>query len=161
MASKPAAKAKPSAAPKAPAIRPAKPALTAAKKSAPKAAPKKVAETVTLMAYGRGGEAGGKASPGERGDREERSPRRRTNQMVNRWWLAVEALGMLFLMIPGWRAAYCFGIRDGAFNHHLPIVRREMLLYDERRAQAIFEEEDASLSGPPGALPPSLTQHPQ
>ena len=52
MASKPASKAKPAAAPKATAQKPGKPAMTAAKKpaatAAPVAAPKKVAETVTL-----------------------------------------------------------------------------------------------------------------
>ena len=34
--------------------------------------------------------------------------------------------------------AYRQGIWDGAFNHFLPIVKREMLRYDERRAKMIF-----------------------
>jgi hypothetical protein len=76
-------------------------------------------------------------------------PRRRyvsgDNQVVNGWWLAGEAVGMLFLVIPSWRIAYRYGIRDGAFNQHLPVVRREMVLYDERRAKAIFEAEDDSV----------------
>jgi hypothetical protein len=62
--------------------------------------------------------------------------------VVNGWWLAGKAVGILFPMIPSWRIAYRYGIRDGAFNHHLPIVRREMVFYDERRAKAIFEAED-------------------
>lgn len=63
--------------------------------------------------------------------------------MVNIWWLVGEALGMLALMIWTRNMAYRRGIWDGAFNHFLPVVRREMLFYNEPRAKAVFEAEDA------------------
>ena len=63
--------------------------------------------------------------------------------MVNGWWLVGGAFGMLALMIWTRNMAYRHGIWDGAFNHFLPVVRREMLFYDERRAKMILEGEDA------------------
>lgn len=41
---------------------------------------------------------------------------------------------------------YNHGIWDGAFNHFLPIVREQMLRYDERRANAIFTGEYKELN---------------
>jgi hypothetical protein len=40
------------------------------------------------------------------------------------------------------RISYHQGIWDGAFNHFLPVVRKQMLYYDEHRAQKIFEAEE-------------------
>jgi hypothetical protein len=68
--------------------------------------------------------------------------------VINGWWLAGDTVGTLLLMIPGWRLAYRYGIRDGAFNQHLPVVRREMVLYDKDRAEEIFEAEDYRVSFP-------------
>lgn len=62
--------------------------------------------------------------------------------MISIWWLVGEAFGMLGLMVWSRNMAYRHGIWDGAFNHFLPIVRREMLFYDERRAKIIFETEN-------------------
>ena len=36
---------------------------------------------------------------------------------------------------------YRQGIWDGAFNHFLPVVKKEMLFYDRCRATKIFEDE--------------------
>ena len=63
--------------------------------------------------------------------------------MVNEWWLVAMSFGWLVTMIWVRNMAYRHGIWDGAFNHFLPIVRREMLFYDKRRAQAIFDREGA------------------
>lgn len=62
--------------------------------------------------------------------------------MVNQWWLAVEAV--LWLIVCLWMRgmAYRHGIWDGAFNHFLPIVKKEMLFYDERRAKEILSREE-------------------
>jgi hypothetical protein len=40
---------------------------------------------------------------------------------------------------------YRNGICDGAFNHFLPVVRREMINYDARRASIIFTMEHEGL----------------
>lgn len=61
--------------------------------------------------------------------------------LVNFWWLVVEAVFFLLLNIYLQRVSYRCGIWDGAFNHFLPIVRREMLFYDEHRAKKILETE--------------------
>ncbi len=61
--------------------------------------------------------------------------------MLNSWWLLLEAV--LFLILMHWTRtmAYNHGIWDGAFNHFLPHVRKQMLYYDERRAKEIFAAE--------------------
>lgn len=61
--------------------------------------------------------------------------------MVSAWWLVGASAVWLALMIWLQRMAYRHGIWDGAFNHFLPTVRREMLFYDKRRAEDIFERE--------------------
>lgn len=61
--------------------------------------------------------------------------------VISAWWLVAASAGWLVLMIWMQRMAYRHGIWDGAFNHFLPIVRREMLFYDKRRAEQIFERE--------------------
>jgi hypothetical protein len=61
--------------------------------------------------------------------------------MIDAWWLVGSWLGWLALLFVSRRMAYRHGIWDGAFNHFLPIVRREMLFYDKRRAEAIFAAE--------------------
>jgi hypothetical protein len=62
--------------------------------------------------------------------------------MISVWWFFAEAVGTLVLMIWVQSMAYRHGIWDGAFNHFLPVVRREMLYYDEHRAKMIFKAED-------------------
>lgn len=62
--------------------------------------------------------------------------------MINAWWLVLEMFANLILLIWIRNMAYRHGIWDGAFNHFLPIVRREMIFYDEHRAKIIFEAED-------------------
>lgn len=62
--------------------------------------------------------------------------------MVNAWWLGIEAGGFLALCIYTNRINYRCGIWDGAFNHFLPIVKQEMLRYDERRARLILDQEE-------------------
>jgi hypothetical protein len=61
--------------------------------------------------------------------------------MINTWWL-VGAMGV-FLILLFWirNIAYRHGIWDGAFNHFLPVVQREMYSYDEHRAAQILEAE--------------------
>ena len=61
------------------------------------------------------------------------------------WWLLGEALAFMLLSIYLQRVAYRHGVWDGAFNHFLPVVRREMVYYDEHRARAIFASEVAAL----------------
>jgi hypothetical protein len=61
-------------------------------------------------------------------------------------WLAGWAVGTLALLIWTRSMAYRHGIWDGAFNHFLPVVRREMMFYDEHRAKAIFEAEDSPVA---------------
>lgn len=63
--------------------------------------------------------------------------------MINSWWLALEGFVSLGLLIWVRNMAYRHGVWDGAFNHFLPIVRREMLFYDAHRARAIFEAEES------------------
>lgn len=62
--------------------------------------------------------------------------------MVDSWWLIVEAGLFAALLAYLQRVSYRCGIWDGAFNHFLPVVRREMLFYDERRAKLILDKED-------------------
>ncbi len=59
------------------------------------------------------------------------------------WWLAGVSFAWLALMIWYGRMSYRHGIWDGAFNQFLPIVRKEMIFYDEFRARRIFEREEA------------------
>lgn len=61
--------------------------------------------------------------------------------MVNGWWFVLQAFIMLALMIWVRNMAYRHGIWDGAFNHFLPSVRREMFYYDKHRANKILKEE--------------------
>jgi hypothetical protein len=72
--------------------------------------------------------------------------------MIDKWWfwfwITFELAIMFWLMVWVRYMAYRHGIWDGAFNHFLPVVRKEMLFYDEHRAKAIFERE-AALSNPP------------
>lgn len=63
------------------------------------------------------------------------------NDVINAWWLAAASVGWLATMIWTRNMAYRHGIWDGAFNHFLPIVRKEMIFYDERRAAEILERE--------------------
>lgn len=62
--------------------------------------------------------------------------------MVNAWWLVAEAFVALVFLVWIQRMAYRHGIWDGAFNHFLPVVRKEMIFYDEHRAARIFEAEE-------------------
>ncbi len=64
--------------------------------------------------------------------------------MIDSRWMIVEAAVFVALLVYLQRVSYRCGIWDGAFNHFLPIVRREMLFYDERRAKQIFDKEDES-----------------
>lgn len=66
--------------------------------------------------------------------------------MVSGYWLAIEAIVLLGLGIYTNRVNYHCGIWDGAFNHFLPVVKREMMRYDERRAKAIFDQEVTNAS---------------
>ena len=60
-------------------------------------------------------------------------------------WLFLGLIfGMFILMIWSNRIAYRQGIWDGAFNHFLPVVRKEMMFYDKHRAKIIFESEGQS-----------------
>lgn len=68
--------------------------------------------------------------------------------MVNAWWLVGGGVVALWLMIWTSNMAYRQGIWDGAFNHFLPRVRREMLLYDKFRAEEIFAAEKDELVEP-------------
>lgn len=61
---------------------------------------------------------------------------------VSVWWLVGEAVWLLIGAAIAGRISYFWGIRDGAFNHHLPIVRREMLVYNKAGAKEIFADED-------------------
>ena len=61
--------------------------------------------------------------------------------MISVWWLLVEVFVFLALMKWTNELNYRHGIWDGAFNHFLPVVRREMIYYDERRAKQIFGAE--------------------
>ena len=61
--------------------------------------------------------------------------------MINAWWAVGEAWGFVILMIWTRSRAYRAGIWDGAFNHFLPVVKREMLFYDKARAEAVFARE--------------------
>jgi hypothetical protein len=62
--------------------------------------------------------------------------------MISAWFAIFEALVLLVLMCLSCRICYFWGIQDGAFNHHLPIVRREMMVCNMERALEIFEAED-------------------
>jgi hypothetical protein len=62
--------------------------------------------------------------------------------MINSWWLAGQSFASLILIVWVRSMAYRHGIWDGAFNHFLPIVRREMFYYDKHRAKIIFDAED-------------------
>ncbi len=61
--------------------------------------------------------------------------------MVREWLIPAISFGWLVLLVWTNRVSYRHGIWDGAFNQFLPVVRREMLFYDERRAREIFEAE--------------------
>ena len=61
--------------------------------------------------------------------------------MVREWLIPAISFGWLVLLVWTNRVSYRHGIWDGAFNQFLPVVRREMLFYDERRAREIFETE--------------------
>lgn len=61
---------------------------------------------------------------------------------ISVWWLVGSSVFWLFLLIWTRNMAYRHGIWDGAFNHFLPIVRKEMLFYDSYRASKIFNSED-------------------
>lgn len=38
--------------------------------------------------------------------------------------------------------SYKYGIWEGAFNHFLPVVKKEMMYYDEHRAKQILDGEE-------------------
>lgn len=61
------------------------------------------------------------------------------------WWLIAEGAAFLALIVWTNRMSYRHGIWDGAFNHFLPIVRREMRRYNAARAKAILEAEQIEL----------------
>ncbi|MDE2472510.1 MAG: hypothetical protein KGL35_28230 [Bradyrhizobium sp.] len=61
--------------------------------------------------------------------------------MDNEWWLLVLSVAWLISLIWTRNMAYRHGIWDGAFNHFLPVVRREMLFYDADRARRILLAE--------------------
>lgn len=55
--------------------------------------------------------------------------------------ILIMAICWLVTLILVRHMAYRHGIWDGAFNHFLPIVQKEMLYYDKHRAKAILEKE--------------------
>lgn len=55
--------------------------------------------------------------------------------------ITIMAICWLITLILVRKMAYRHGIWDGAFNHFLPVVQKEMLYYDEGRAKAILEKE--------------------
>jgi hypothetical protein len=61
--------------------------------------------------------------------------------MINGWWLVVESVIFLVLLVWTRRMAYRHGIWDGAFNHFLRVVQVEMLYYDPHRAKTMLKEE--------------------
>ena len=61
--------------------------------------------------------------------------------MVSEWWLLAMAGAWLVSLVWVRNMAYRHGIWDGAFNHFLPVVRREMLFYDHNRAARILSAE--------------------
>lgn len=70
--------------------------------------------------------------------------------MLETSFLLFVAVGALtpVLTIYFCRRSYLLGIRDGAFFHHLPVVRREMLKFDRSRSEEIFEDEGLSGAAP-------------
>ena len=70
--------------------------------------------------------------------------------MVNAWWLALEAVSLMAFCFWTNRTNYRCGIWDGAFNHFLPVVQREMLRYDSRRARQILDAEAEWVAAPRG-----------
>jgi hypothetical protein len=64
--------------------------------------------------------------------------------MISGWWLVGASWVFFVVLIWHGRMTYRHGIWDGAFNHFLPVVRREMLFYDKRRAEMIFEQDRTS-----------------
>ena len=63
--------------------------------------------------------------------------------MVNSWWLVICSCGWFIVLVCMNRVSYRHGIWDGAFNHFLPAVRKEMMFYDKFRAERIFEQEQS------------------
>lgn len=61
--------------------------------------------------------------------------------MISAWWLAAVCFAWLLLLVWLNDMSYRHGIWDGAFNHFLPKVKKEMLFYDKNRAEKIFKEE--------------------
>ena len=68
-----------------------------------------------------------------------------TAPLISSWWLVALSFAYLAIMVWSGRMAYRHGIWDGAFNHFLPRVRKEMLCYDKHRAEVIFELEDRNV----------------
>ena len=60
--------------------------------------------------------------------------------MIDIFWLAIVTV-LLVLMLWTNRTAYRHGIWDGAFNHFLPVVQKEMLYYDRDRATKLLRNE--------------------
>lgn len=61
--------------------------------------------------------------------------------MISAWWLVIICAAWLIMLAVVQRAAYRCGVWDGAFNHFLPHVRREMRRYNAHKARAILEQE--------------------
>jgi hypothetical protein len=65
--------------------------------------------------------------------------------MISIWWLVGASAGWMIVSIYLQRVAYRHGIWDGAFNHFLPNVQREMRYYDRHKADAILAAEREEL----------------
>ena len=61
--------------------------------------------------------------------------------MVEWFWLLVEASVAVWFTVWYGEMRYKQGIWDGAFNHFLPAVRKEMYQYDSHRAAQILNSE--------------------
>jgi len=61
--------------------------------------------------------------------------------MINAWWLVIVSFAWLVLLVWIQRMSYRHGVWDGAFNHFMPQVQKEMLYYDRHRATRILRQE--------------------
>ena len=70
--------------------------------------------------------------------------------MVSVWWLPVEALAFMAACIYLNRVSYRCGVWDGAFNHFLPVVRREIMFYDPLRGAQLLAPSTPASAGEQG-----------
>ena len=63
------------------------------------------------------------------------------------FYLTIASTSLIWIVLAIYYAEmrYKQGVWDGAFNHFLPHVRREMFAYDKHRAAAIFKSEGEEL----------------